>query len=142
MFGKRIVKYHINKEMKKIFSPAYRQDYVEGYSIGSNPFQQFNSGKKNEAFITGFNSGRSDYESMNGYISDGIPQRIVTDKVLEDFLIAGLLGLPIDAEGYTSHQINMIEKWYQSGIEKYDPNQSNTLFKILEKNGILIKEVF
>nr|WP_314896455.1 hypothetical protein [uncultured Flavobacterium sp.] len=124
--------------MKKIFSPAYRQDYVEGYSIGLNPFQQFNTAKKNDAFISGFNSGRSDYERMNGYISEGIPQRIITDKVLEDFLIAGLLGLPFEADGYTSHQINMIEKWYQSGIEKYDPNQSICLFEILEENGILI----
>ncbi|MFV8326824.1 hypothetical protein [Flavobacterium sp. ZS1P14] len=124
--------------MKKIFSSAYRQDYVEGYSIGLNPFQHFKSAKNNDAFTAGFNSGRSDYERMNGCISDGIPQRIVTDKVLEDYLIAGLLGLPIDADGYTSHQINMIEKWYQSGIEKYDPNQSISLFELLEKNGILI----
>ena len=138
MFGKTIVKYHINNEMKKIFSPAYRQDYVEGYSLGLNPFQQFNGARNNDAFIAGFNSGRSDYERMNGNIREGIPQRIVTDKVLEDFLIAGLLGLPIDADGYTSHQINMIQKWYQSGIEKYDPNQSISLFEILEKNGILI----
>ncbi|MFV8375359.1 hypothetical protein [Flavobacterium sp. LB1P62] len=124
--------------MKKIFSPAYRQDYVEGYSLGLNPFQQFNSVKNNDAFITGFNSGRSDYERMNGYINEGIPQCIVTDKVLEDFLISGLLGLPLDTGGYTSFQIDMIEKWYQSGIEKYDPNQSIGLFEILEKNGILI----
>jgi hypothetical protein len=124
--------------MKKIFSPAYRQDYVEGYSTGLNPFQQFKSTKSNDAFIAGFNSGRLDYERMNGCVSDGIPQRIVTDKILEDFLIAGLLGLPVDADGYTSHQINMIEKWYQSGVEKYDPNQSISLFEILEKNGILI----
>ena len=124
--------------MKKIFSPAYREDYVEGYSIGLNPFKQFNSVKNNDAFITGFNSGRSDYERMNGSINEGIPKRIVTNKVLEDFLIAGLLALPIDADGYTSYQINIIEKWYQSGIEKYDPNQNISLFEILEKNGILI----
>ena len=124
--------------MKRIYSPAYRQEYLKGYSIGLNPFQLVNSLKNNEAFITGFNSGRSDYERMNGCITDGIPQRIVTDKVLEDFLVAGLLGLPIDADGYTLHQINMIEKWYQSGIEKYDPNQSISLFEILEENGILI----
>ncbi|MFV5696127.1 hypothetical protein ACM55G_11900 [Flavobacterium sp. LB3P122] len=124
--------------MKKIFSPAYREDYLKGYSMGLNPFQQFNAGKKNDAFIAGFSSGRLDYERMNGYVSEGIPQRIVTDKILEDFLIAGLLGLPIDDDGYTSHQIDMIEKWYQSGIEKYDPNQSIILFELLEKNGILI----
>ena len=124
--------------MKKIFSAAYRQDYLKGHSVGLNPFLEFNSAMSNDAFITGFNSGRLDYERMNGYISDGIPQRIVTDAVLEDFLIAGLLGLSIDADGYTSHQINMIEKWYHSGIEKYDPNQCHSLFEILEENGISI----
>lgn len=122
--------------MKEIFSTAYRQDYLKGLSVGLNPFLEFNSAMNNDAFIAGFNSGRSDYERMNGYISDGIPQRIVTNSILEDFLIAGLLGLSIDAEGYNSHQINLIEKWYHSGVEKYDPNQSISLFEILEKNGI------
>lgn len=128
--------------MRKIFSPAYRQDYVEGYSIGLNPFEPFRSAKQNDAFTNGFRSGRSDYERMNGCISDGIPPCIVTDKVLEEFLITGLLGLPLDAVGYTSYQIDMIEKWYQSGLEKYDPNQSFILFEILEKNGILIRSAF
>jgi hypothetical protein len=41
--------------------------------------------------------------------------------ILEDFLIAGLLGLPIDDEGYTAHQVAMIEEWYQSGIESMNP---------------------
>jgi hypothetical protein len=124
--------------MRKIFSIAYKQDYFDGYSTGLDPFKQFKIIEDNEAFVVGFNSGRSDYERMNGCISNGIPQRIVTDEVLEDFLLAGLLGLPVDADGYTSHQIDLIEKWYQSGIEKYDPDQSISLFEILEKNGILI----
>ena len=124
--------------MKNIYTKTYRQDYLKGYAIGLNPLHPFNTARDNNAFSTGFNSGRSDYERMNGCISDGIPQRIVTDEVLEDFLIAGLLGLPIDSDGYTSHQIDMIEKWYQSGIEKYEPNQSASLFELLEKNGILI----
>jgi hypothetical protein len=125
-------------EMKKIFSPAYRQDYFDGYSIGLNPFLLFNSSKKNKAFVTGFNSGRADYERMNGNVADGIPRRIVTNKVLEDFLISGLLGLKVDTEGYTTHQINIIAEWYKSGIEKYDPKQSIYLFEILEQQGIRI----
>lgn len=124
--------------MKKIFSTAYKEAYFDGYLTGVDPFKQFEIPTNNEAFVVGFNSGRSDYERMNGCISKGIPQRIVTDEVLEDFLLAGLLGLPVDADGYNSHQIDLIEKWYQSGIEKYDPNQSISLFEILEKNGILI----
>jgi hypothetical protein len=56
--------------------------------------------------------------------------------VLEDFLLAGMLGMSISDEGYTPFQIDVIEKWYQSGIEKYDANQSIYLLAILEHNGI------
>jgi hypothetical protein len=122
---------------KNIYSTAYRQDYFEGYSNGMNPFLQIDNKKNSLAFISGFNSGRMDYEELNGQISKGIPQRTVTIKVLEEFLLAGLLGLSIeDTEGYTAFQLNIIAKWYQSGIEKYDPSQSTYLFEILEEKGI------
>lgn len=121
---------------KNIFSPAYRQEYFEGYSNGINPFLQTNCKKGNVAFNSGFNSGRVDYEEMNGRIKDGIPQRIVNNKVLEDFLLSGLLGLSIDTDGYTPYQLGIIEKWYLSGVEKYDVNHSIYLFEILEENGI------
>lgn len=124
--------------MKKIFSPVYRDHYLDGYSRGLNPFMEFNFLKTNEAFIAGFDSGRSDYERMNGTISDGIPQCIVTNKILEDFLLAGLLGLSTDTENYTSYQKDVISRWYQSGLEKQEPNQSSTLDELLEKNGIQI----
>jgi hypothetical protein len=78
--------------MKKAFSPTYRQHYFEGYSIGLNPYLEFNSAMKT-CIYNGFNAGRSE-QQMNGLICNGIPQRIVTDMILEDFLIAGLLGLP------------------------------------------------
>jgi hypothetical protein len=124
--------------MKKIFTIAYKQDYFDGYSAGLDPLKQFKNIKNNEAFVVGFNSGRSDYERMNGCISNGIPQKIVTDEILEDYLLSGVLGLPIDADGYTSYQTDLIEKWHQSGIEKYDSYQSISLIEILEKNGILM----
>ncbi|MFI0490042.1 hypothetical protein [Flavobacterium sp.] len=123
---------------KNIFDPTYRQDYLEGYSNGSNPFFKVNCKEKSEAFNSGFNSARTEYERMNGHILEGIPQRIVTVKVLEDFLLAGMLGLSVDNEGYTFFQLNVIAKWYESGIEKYDPNQSVYLSEILEENGIQI----
>lgn len=123
--------------MKKIFSSTYRKDYFEGYSIGLDPFLPF-SGTKKEGFITGFKSGRLDYERMNGCISNGIPNRIVTEKILEDFLIAGMFGLPIDEDEYTEYQIDIISKWYQSGIEKYDPNEHTNLVELLEENDIFI----
>ena len=126
-------------DTKNIFSTTYRQDYFQGYSNGFNPFLEINSEKSSVAFISGFNSGRMDYEEMNGRIAEGIPQRIVSTKILEDFLLAGLLGLSIeDTNHYTSYQLNIIAKWYQSGVEKYDPNQSVYLFGILKENGIQI----
>lgn len=125
--------------MKKIFSSTYRKDYCEGYGIGANPFLPF-TGTKKAGFVDGFKSGRLDYERMNGCISKGIPSRIVTEKVLEDFLVSGMFGLPIDADDYTAYQINIISKWYQSGIEKYDPDEYSNLLELLEENGIAIQE--
>ncbi len=126
-------------DTKNKFTSTYRQDYFEGYSNGQNPFLQIDSKKNSVAFISGFNSGRMDYEEMNGQISKGIPKRIVTIKVLEEFLLAGLLGLSIeDTNDYTSYQLNIIAKWYQSGVEKYDPCHSTYLFEILEDKGIRV----
>jgi|SRR6478672_2981224 len=123
---------------KNIFSPLYRQDYFEGYSNGLDPKEKKNGKKNSEAYITGFASGREDYESMNGSILKGIPKRIVTNTVLEEFLLAGLLGLTIDTEDYNNFQLHVISKWYQSGVEKYNPNESSYLLAILEENGIEI----
>jgi len=124
--------------MKKTFSTSYRQDYFQGYTNGMNPFLQI---KKNSvAFISGFNSGRMDYEEINGQIAKGIPQRIVTIKVLEEFLLAGLLGLRLeDSDDFTPYQLNVIAKWYQSGVENYDPTSSDYLFEVLDEIGIEIE---
>jgi hypothetical protein len=123
--------------MKDIFNPVYRHDYLEGFSSGSNPYLKPLI-TKNEAYTFGFSQGRIEYEKMNGKIAYGIPQLIVTNKVLEDFLLAGMLGMDINSDGYNSFQIDVILKWYQSGVEKYNPNQSMYLLTILEENGIEI----
>jgi hypothetical protein len=125
------------KIMNNIFNPIYRQDYLQGYINGSNPYLKIPD-NQNEAFVYGFNQGRLDYERMNGKIIHGIPKLIVTNKVLEDFLLAGMLGISINDDDYTAFQIDVISKWYQSGIEKYNPNQSGYLLNILEDNGIEI----
>lgn len=125
--------------MNKIFNPIYRQDYFEGYFVGVNPNSQIDIAITNEAFSTGFNSGRMDYESWNGSLSSGIPKRVITKEILEDFLLAGLLGLNIDTNDYTPFQLNVLSKWYQSGTEKYEPNHSLYLFSVLEEKGISVK---
>ena len=123
--------------MKNIFSPVYRQDYLQGFSNGLNPHLNIDE-NQNDAYIFGFEQGRIDYERMNGKIVHGIPKLIVTNKVLEDFLLAGMLGISINDDDYTAFQIDVISKWYQSGIEKYNPSQSEYLLEILEDNGIEI----
>ncbi len=123
--------------MEDIFDPVYRQDYIEGYSHGLNPFLHLNTNKKEcQAFNSGFDCGRSDYERLNGKISEGIPPKIVTNKVLDEFQLAGMLGMNIDSDGFTPYQLNIIEDWYKSGIEKYDADQSLYLLAILEQNNI------
>ena len=123
--------------MKNIFNPVYRQDYLDGYAKGLNPHIEMPQNKK-EAYAFGFEQGRCEYERLNGKIAYGIPKLIVTNKVLEDFLLAGMLGMDINADDYTAFQIDVIQKWYQSGVEKYNPNQSSYLLAILEANGIEI----
>ena len=123
--------------MNNIFNPVYRQDYFKGYASGLNPYLKALE-NKNNAYLVGFDQGRLEYERMNGKIIHGIPKLIVTNKVLEDFLLAGMLGISINDDGYTAYQIDVISKWYQSGIEKYNPEQSSYLIGILEDNDIEI----
>lgn len=123
--------------MDNIFNSVYRQDYNLGYTTGLNPFSNIkNDVQINEAFSNGYDRGRSEYENLNGLISNGIPEKIITNKVLEEFMLAGMLGIKIEAEGFNSLQFSIIEKWFQSGIEKYDCNESIYLLAFLEKNGI------
>jgi hypothetical protein len=121
--------------MEDIFNPVYRKEYIRGYSKGLNPITILKE-SYSEAFAEGFLTGRQEYENMNGKIEYGIPKLIVTTKVLEDFLLAGMLGMNIDDSGYTPFQLEVIQKWYQSGIEKYDVSNNEYLLEILEENRI------
>lgn len=125
--------------MENIFDSVYREGYLEGYSLGFNPFFEPNYTIQNcQAFFSGFNSGRFDYEILNGRIANGIPNRIVTKKVLDEFQLAGMLGMDIDSEGYTNFQLNVIAEWYKNGIENYNVQDSLSLMALLEVEGIQI----
>ncbi|MGV9002800.1 hypothetical protein [Flavobacterium sp.] len=121
--------------MQDIFNPVYRKDYFKGFSEGLNPTLTLKE-TYSEAFLEGFQIGREEYENLNGKINISIPKLIVTTKVLEDFLLAGMLGMNIDETGYTPYQIEVIQKWYQSGVEKYDVYSNRGLLSILEQKGI------
>lgn len=119
-------------------SALYRLEYFEGYKSGLDPEIIVNRKKDNDAFTAGFRLGRLEFESMNGSLTNGLPRRIVTTKVLEDFQLAGMLGLSIDTADYTPYQLHIISQWYQNGIEQYNPDHSSYLIDILEQNGIEI----
>lgn len=122
--------------MKKALLPAYREEYLKGYAAGLDPQTTFKKKGFSDAFRSGFANGRHEYETMNGLVYTGIPHRIVTRKTLDDFLLAGMLGLEIDSDGYTTFQLDVIEIWYRNGIEQYNPNQMDYLREILEIEGI------
>lgn len=123
--------------MGNIFDPVYRQGYMEGYTKGFDPLYQAYVEQQNcHAFFTGFECGRSDYERLNGKITDGIPSRIVTKKILDEFQLAGMLGMSIDSDDFTVYQLNVIEEWYKSGIESYNLQESLSLLALLEGEGI------
>ncbi|HEY0090984.1 MAG TPA: hypothetical protein VGB43_00735 [Flavobacterium sp.] len=129
--------------MENIFNPKYRKTYLQGYTFGLLPvFHDCEDMLKiaphfnNDAFVSGFNEGRLEYEKLNGKISDGIPQNIVTEKVLEGFLIEGMLGMDFNEDGFTSFQKTHIRKYYQNGWSHYEPNFDISLYSLLALNGI------
>jgi hypothetical protein len=121
--------------MQDIFNPVFRKDYFEGFSEGLNPMLTLRDSYSG-AYFEGFQLGREEYENFNGKIENGIPKLIVTTKVLEDFLLAGILGMNIDESGYSPYQIEVIQKWYQSGVEKYDVYSNEYFLNILHQKGI------
>lgn len=126
----------VMKDTKKVLYPAYREDFVKGYTSGLDPHITFSKKGYSRAFHEGFETGRHEYEALNGLVCAGVPSRIVTRKTLDDFLLAGMLGLEIDAEGYTTFQLDVIEVWYRNGIEQHNPEQSEYLQMVLELAGI------
>jgi len=124
------------KDIKKTSNPIYREEYLKGYGFGLNPHFNLDTTLQTEAFYAGFDFGRAEYEGMNGLVSAGIPDIIVTKKTLDDFLLAGMLGLDIESDGYTTFQLDVIEIWYRNGIEHYDPNHAIYLRTVLEDAGI------
>ena len=47
-----------------------------------------------------------------------------------------MLGMIIEYAQYNMHQLQIIEQWYKSGIEKYDANETIYLMALLESLDI------
>jgi hypothetical protein len=128
--------------MEDFFNPVYREQYMQGFTIGLNPSEENHMVDQSKtAFNSGFRYGREEYERLNGKITLGIPKHILTDKILDEFMLAGMLGMEIEYTQYTNHQLYIIEQWYKSGIEKYDPNETIYLMAFLESTGIEVRQV-
>jgi hypothetical protein len=126
--------------MEDFFNPVYRDEYLQGFAVGLNPIEENQLvDQSNKAFNSGFQYGREEYERLNGKIALGIPKFILTDKILEEFMLAGMLGMEIEYAHYNSHQLQIIEQWYKSGIEKYDANETIYLLALLESEGIEVR---
>ncbi len=112
--------------MADIFNPTYKKQYIQGYTFGLLPvFHDCEDMLKiaphfqNDAFIAGFYEGRHEYEKLNGKICNGIPEKIITEKILADFFLEGKLGMPLDLEGYTPYQSKIIRQYYNSGASYF-----------------------
>jgi hypothetical protein len=57
---------------------------------------------------------------MNGYLSAGIPTRIVTDKVLEDFLLVPMILI-------TTHRIRLIQLLFGIKVVLKSTNHLNMM---------------
>jgi hypothetical protein len=126
--------------MENFYNPVYRDEYLQGFAVGLNPNHENHMvDQTKKAFNSGFQYGREEYERLNGKIALGIPKHILTDKILEEFMLAGMLGMAIEYGHYTPHQLNIIEQWYKSGIEKYDPDETIYLLALLESEGIEVR---
>ena len=126
--------------MEDFYNPVYRDEYLQGFAVGLNPVVDNPLvDQSNKAFNSGFQYGREEYERLNGKIALGIPKHILTDKILEEFMLAGMLGMAIEYNHYNPHQLQIIEQWYKSVIEKYDPNETIYLLALLESEGIEVR---
>jgi hypothetical protein len=131
--------------MEDLRDPLYRKLYLDGYVFGQNPaFLDCEDIAKsaprynNRAFLNGFQTGRKDYEKLNGKLNDGVPRKILTTKILGRFTQSGQLGMPLEAVGYNSHQLKYIKEYYAKGRSNYVPENDFNLYLLLSENGIKI----
>lgn len=129
--------------MENNYNSQYRKNYIQGYTFGLLPVfndcedvLKFAPHCNNKAFVLGFEEGRFEYEKLNGNVDDGIPSNIITEGVLANFFLEGKLGMPINTDGYTHKQCDLIREYYRSGSTYYEPNFDSSLCDLLVKTGI------
>ena len=129
--------------MENTFNFKFKKKYLQGYTFGLHPVfydcedmlsvaPHFNT----EAFIAGFHDGRLAYEKLNGNVANGIPHQIITEKLLDGFLMEGKMGMSLVTDGFTSHQITFIRKYYLKGCSQYESDFDISLYSLLAINDI------
>lgn len=129
--------------MENISHPEFQKFYDHGYTFGMNPIfeecedlSRIAPKYRNEAFLRGFTVGRNEYEKLNGSVCDGIPNQILTERILLGFRIDAQLGIKLEAEGYNDFQMKLIVSHYEAGAGRYNESQNFSLYSLLGENGI------
>lgn len=130
--------------MENLSDKTFNEAYAKGYQWGLSPafksieeIEDFISLDYNDAFISGFDSGRQEYEKYNGPIADGIPHRILTQKILSDYMQIGRIGMPLDMKDFNPEQKARIRKYYSVGLKHFTGDNDITLCTVLAKLGIV-----
>lgn len=124
----------------------FDKQYKQGFAFGIYPaFADCEDLSKcakeynNDAFKLGFAAGRIEYENLNGPISSGLPKKILTPKLIDHFELLGKIASPLEAEGFSKHQMAVIEKAYRKALETYSEAVNFLLEDFLRKCGIEIR---
>ena len=131
--------------MENLYDPKYLKRYKQGYCFGLNPvFSDFEDISRlstrfnTQGFRDGFACGRMEYEALNGSLENGIPAKILSQTVLDDFLLLGMTGMAPEMSGYTQTQKRHILKSYERGLRQHNPDHDIILFSLLDESGVAL----
>ena len=129
--------------MGQYADPVFKKQYLRGYVFGMNPiFHDCENPRRivppihDDAFLLGFDEGRLCYEKLNGPLCNGIPERVITDKLVREMYIDGNLGYPIDLLGFSTPQQRVLLEAYNDGAANMDPMHKILLQDLLVSLGI------
>ena len=131
--------------MDEVFNPIDLHYFMDGYSHGLDPavlryncIKSFRIRDMNEAFRCGFESGRKEYESLNGKLCNGVPYQILNARALNECLLLGSLGMPLEKDAYNCEQQAEMKRWYEWGYSRNDRTPYEEMKEYLSECGISI----
>jgi hypothetical protein len=119
----------------------FRKDYEKGFLLGQDPTQKRTDYiQDNAVLLNGFDNGRILYIKSNGSLEFGLPEKIVTKMLLEEYELLGSIGMPICVKGYTALQATLLRRSYFKGRNHHDPTGDIALCMLLQSTGIAISQ--